>query len=50
MCKYIVEGDMTYAHLGRTGLQVSRIGLGTLAFGWKTSEDGSFAIMDQAHG
>jgi len=27
---------------------VSRIGLGTLAFGWKTSEADSFAIMDQA--
>jgi aryl-alcohol dehydrogenase-like predicted oxidoreductase len=39
---------MKYAHLGRTGLQVSRIGLGTLAFGWKTSEADSFAIMDQA--
>jgi aryl-alcohol dehydrogenase-like predicted oxidoreductase len=39
---------MQYAHLGRTGLQVSRLGLGTLAFGWKTSEADSFAIMDQA--
>jgi diketogulonate reductase-like aldo/keto reductase len=39
---------MQYAHLGRTGLQVSRLGLGTLAFGWKTSEAESFAIMDQA--
>ena len=29
---------MQYVHLGRTGLQVSRLGLGTLAFGWKTSE------------
>jgi aryl-alcohol dehydrogenase-like predicted oxidoreductase len=42
------EGAMQYAHLGRTGLQVSRLGLGTLAFGWKTSEAESFAIMDQA--
>src|SRR5215469_4449143 len=42
------EGAMQYAYLGRTGLQVSRIGLGTLAFGWKTSEADSFAIMDQA--
>lgn len=24
---------MTYAHLGRSGLMVSRIGLGTMAFG-----------------
>src|SRR6266571_2548033 len=42
------KGAMQYAHLGRTGLQVSRLGLGTLAFGWKTSEAESFAIMDQA--
>ena len=34
---------MQYAHLGRTGLQVSRLGLGTLAFGCKTSEAESFA-------
>jgi aryl-alcohol dehydrogenase-like predicted oxidoreductase len=39
---------MQYAHLGRTGLQVSRLGLGTLPFGWKTSEVDSFALMDQA--
>jgi aryl-alcohol dehydrogenase-like predicted oxidoreductase len=39
---------MQYAHLGRTGLQVSRLGLGTLPFGWKTSEADSFALMDQA--
>ena len=39
---------MQYAHLGRTGLQVSRIGLGTLAFGWKTSEADSFAVLDKA--
>ncbi len=39
---------MQYAHLGRTGVQVSRLGLGTLPFGWKTSEANSFTLMDQA--
>ncbi|MEZ4727075.1 MAG: aldo/keto reductase [Caldilineaceae bacterium] len=39
---------MQYTHLGRTGLQVSRFGLGTLSFGWRTSEADSHAIMDQA--
>ena len=39
---------MQYAHLGRTGVQVSRLGLGTLPFGWNITEAGSFALMDQA--
>ncbi len=39
---------MDYAHLGRTGLKVSRIGLGTMNFGELTDEQGSFAIMDEA--
>jgi aryl-alcohol dehydrogenase-like predicted oxidoreductase len=39
---------MHYAHLGRTGLQVSRLCLGTMNFGPQTSEADSFAIMDQA--
>ena len=39
---------MQYAQLGRTGVQVSRLGLGTLPFGWKTREADSFALMDQA--
>src|SRR5918994_7460021 len=42
------EGAMQYAQLGRTGVQVSRLGLGTLPFGWTTSEADSFALMDQA--
>src|SRR5215510_6636592 len=41
---------MEYAHLGRTGLQVSRLCLGTMNFGPQTSEADSFAIMDQALG
>lgn len=39
---------MNYAHLGRTGLQVSRLCLGTMNFGPYTSEPDSFAIMDKA--
>jgi len=39
---------MDYAHLGRTGLKVSRIALGTMNFGELTDEMTSFAIMDEA--
>lgn len=39
---------MEYKHLGRTGLKVSRIGLGTMNFGELTDETASFAIMDEA--
>ena len=39
---------MDYTHLGRTGLKVSRICLGTMNFGPKTTEDDSYAIMDRA--
>src|SRR5215468_5841110 len=39
---------MDYVHLGRTGLKVSRLCLGTMNFGPKTSESDSFAIMDRA--
>jgi len=39
---------MQYTHLGRTGLQVSRLCLGTMNFGTQTDEAESFAIMDQA--
>jgi aryl-alcohol dehydrogenase-like predicted oxidoreductase len=37
-----------YRHLGRTGLQVSRLCLGTMNFGPQTSEEDSHAIMDAA--
>ena len=40
---------MHYVHLGRTGLSVSRICLGTMNFGPVTSKEDSFAIMDSAH-
>ncbi len=39
---------MEYRHLGRTGLRVSPLCLGTMNFGPETSEADSFAIMDQA--
>jgi len=39
---------MQYVHLGRTGLRVSRLCLGTMNFGALTSEADSFAIMDRA--
>ena len=39
---------MQYTQLGRTGLKVSRLCLGTMNFGPQTSEADSFAIMDRA--
>jgi aryl-alcohol dehydrogenase-like predicted oxidoreductase len=39
---------MQYTNLGRTGLKVSRLCLGTMNFGPLTSEADSFAIMDAA--
>jgi aryl-alcohol dehydrogenase-like predicted oxidoreductase len=39
---------MKYTRLGRTGLQVSRLCLGTMTFGWSSDEATSFAIMDKA--
>jgi len=40
---------MQYVDLGRTGLKVSRLCLGTMNFGPETSEADSFRIMDRAH-
>ncbi|WP_299956090.1 aldo/keto reductase [uncultured Modestobacter sp.] len=40
---------MDQTHLGRSGLSVSRLCLGTMNFGWKTDEADSHAIMDRAH-
>ncbi|MGY2085248.1 aldo/keto reductase [Blastococcus sp. SYSU DS0539] len=39
---------MEYTHLGRSGLSVSRLCLGTMNFGWRTGEDDSHAVMDRA--
>ncbi|WP_245667639.1 aldo/keto reductase [Actinomadura macra] len=40
---------MEHVHLGRSGLVVSRLCLGTLNFGPRTSEPESHAMMDLAH-
>jgi aryl-alcohol dehydrogenase-like predicted oxidoreductase len=40
---------MEYTRLGRTGLLVSRLCLGTMNFGPQTSEEDSTRIMDRAH-
>ena len=39
---------MEYRHLGRTGVLVSPLCLGTMNFGKRTPEDASHAIMDRA--
>jgi aryl-alcohol dehydrogenase-like predicted oxidoreductase len=39
---------MQYAHLGRSGLQVSKLCLGTMNFGPLTTEEDSYKIMDEA--
>lgn len=40
---------MNYTHLGRSGLLVSPICLGTLNFGFKTEEPDAHQMMDYAH-
>jgi aryl-alcohol dehydrogenase-like predicted oxidoreductase len=40
---------MEFTHLGRSGLTVSRLCLGTMNFGMETEEADSHAIMDAAH-
>ena len=40
---------MQYTHLGRSGLSVSRLCLGTMNFSWTTDKPESFAVMDSAH-
>src|SRR5512137_374966 len=42
------EETMEYTQLGRSGLKVSRLCLGTMNFGPQTSEADSIKIMDQA--
>jgi aryl-alcohol dehydrogenase-like predicted oxidoreductase len=39
---------MKYAHLGRSGLRVSRLALGTMNFGFTADESTSFEILDAA--
>ena len=40
---------MEYTHLGRSGLNVSRLCLGTMNFGPRTEESLAHSIMDSAH-
>jgi aryl-alcohol dehydrogenase-like predicted oxidoreductase len=40
---------MDYTHLGRSGLRVSRLCLGTMNFGQRTGEADAHQIMDAAH-
>ena len=40
---------MEFTHLGRTGLKVSRLCLGTMNFGPQTEEADAHSIMDSAH-
>lgn len=40
---------MQYRHLGRTGLIVSRLCLGTMNFGHLADKAASFEIMDRAY-
>ena len=40
---------MQYTHLGRTGLSVSRLCLGTMNFSWTTDKADAFKVMDAAH-
>jgi hypothetical protein len=40
---------MDYTHLGRSGVSVSRLCLGTMNFGAITSEADAQTIMDAAH-
>ena len=42
------DGAMEHTHLGRSGLSVSRLCLGTMNFGPETSEEDSHAILDRA--
>jgi len=39
---------MQYTYLGRSGMKVSRLCLGTMNFGWHTEEKEAFKIMDAA--
>lgn len=40
---------MQYTHLGRTGLSVSRLCLGTMNFSWTTEQAEAYKVMDAAH-
>ena len=48
MTKRVSVTVMEHAHLGRTGLEVSRICLGTMTFGFQCDEPTSRSILDAA--
>jgi hypothetical protein len=48
-CEKVKAARMDLTYLGRTGLQVSRLCLGTMNFGPRTSEEDAHVIMDVAH-
>jgi aryl-alcohol dehydrogenase-like predicted oxidoreductase len=43
-----MSDEMTYGRLGRSGLLVSRLGLGTMSFGYTSDESSSCEVMDAA--
>src|SRR5436190_8865069 len=43
-----MNDQIAYGHLGRSGVLVSRVGLGTMPFGFTVDESSSFAVMDAA--
>src|SRR6478735_5309893 len=43
-----MSDTMTYGQLGRSGLLVSRLGLGTMNFGYLADEASSLSVMDAA--
>src|SRR3954471_19688575 len=45
-----MSDGMAYGHMGRSGLLVSQIGLGTMNFGYTVDEADSFVVMDAAVG
>ena len=46
--KVMSRTSMQYKHLGRSGLLVSKVGLGTMNFGDATPETDALGIMDRA--
>lgn len=40
---------MQYRRMGRTGLNVSALCMGTMQFGWTASEETSYRVLDQAY-
>ncbi len=41
-----VPSTEPYVQLGRSGLHVYRVGLGTMQFGWSVDQSGAFEVMD----